>query len=292
MIDEIKYVESINKTNELYRLFAKYIDGLRIVEINGVEQTTSSLTGYVDSIILKIEEVYNCVKDIDINIFLEYLLLKEDKVQQYFIKKAINVCFLKDDLFYETFEKLKDFGLLYDNGFTQNLKKVGVMDNISSYIYNQNLCGMIEDLERRFGKSLTENLWESAKNKSITIQKSIQEQLFLLLEDYFFEGDKVFLKDLLFLDKYPKTKLLFNGRGNKLAIAFKDLYEHKLITCRYKSYLEKWIIENFKYVSKDESVKDFTESYVNKLISTNEGVCKDPIIKIEEVEFKPILKRP
>lgn len=79
--------------------------------------------------------------------------------------------------------------------------------------------------------------------------------------------------------------LLFNGSGNQLADAFKQLYSSNLITSCNKSEPENWIQTNFQY--RDRGIqKHYTEKYLKDIISSNTKECQSPLFNVKKSEGK------
>jgi len=128
------------------------------------------------------------------------------------------------------------------------------------------------------------NLHKPKENtKEITIEKipifkeDYIELIYKDLKPYFSPTQQFDLLNLLKEEKKLSTKLQFNSNGNKLAHAFKLLYERNIITSCTKRDLEKWISENFQYLGKD-SFSNYKRKYLNEIISTNKITCKINIL--------------
>lgn len=94
------------------------------------------------------------------------------------------------------------------------------------------------------------------------------------------------LADLLLKNIVPVSPLIFRGNGNQLADAFKQLFDANMIVGCQQSDLEKWIAPKFLYLSNQDEPREFTEGYLNGLISTKTRPCKSPILKVQEKENK------
>jgi len=68
-----------------------------------------------------------------------------------------------------------------------------------------------------------------------------------LIRTYFSEEYFSQLDALIKADEQPTSQMIFNGNSNKLADAFKQLYEANLIVGCNKAELEKWILKHFLY---------------------------------------------
>jgi len=111
-------------------------------------------------------------------------------------------------------------------------------------------------------------------------------QLFSLLKPYFIKEDHSRLSELLTKNSPPDLPLVFRGNGNQLADAFKQLFDANVIVGCQQSDLEKWIAPKFLYLSSQGEPREFTEGYLNGIISTKGRPCKSPILKIEQKEGK------
>lgn len=119
-----------------------------------------------------------------------------------------------------------------------------------------------------------------------TFAAGMASQFYEVLKNYFVTEDHVKLKKLLLNDQAPEAQLVFRGNGNQLADAFKQVYDANLIVGCQQADLEKWLAPKFLYVSPKGKTSEFTEGYLNDLISTNMRPCKSPILKIEQKEDK------
>lgn len=109
--------------------------------------------------------------------------------------------------------------------------------------------------------------------------------LIKILTPYFPGEQAEDLKELIFNNKSAKLPLVFNGAGNQLADAFKQLYEGGMVIGCNKNELEKWINLNFHYVSQKE-IKEFSEGYLAGIISSDTKPCKSPILEVKQKEGK------
>lgn len=102
-----------------------------------------------------------------------------------------------------------------------------------------------------------------------------------LLKPYFSEQHFYYLETLLETAGPLPNKIFFLSEGNKLADIFWQLYENKLVFNCNKMQLEQWIAANFQYLDRSDA-KDFTLKYLNKIISTDHQMCKNPILSIKK----------
>ncbi|MEJ7692292.1 hypothetical protein [Daejeonella sp.] len=108
---------------------------------------------------------------------------------------------------------------------------------------------------------------------------ALQNEILNVLLDFFMPEDRDALKEVITNRVNPSRKLLFNGNGNQLADAFKQLIESNLITGCSKRQLEKWITEIFQYQYKN-NVRPFTARYLNGIISYESRQCQSPILDV------------
>jgi hypothetical protein len=119
-----------------------------------------------------------------------------------------------------------------------------------------------------------------------TFKEGAAPQLFNLLKTYFAPEDHSMLEKLFLYDGALVTPLLFRGSATQLADAFKQLKEANLIAgCRMID-LERWITPKFLYLSPQSEPREFSEGYLNGLMSGKKRPCKSPILKIERIEDK------
>lgn len=109
-----------------------------------------------------------------------------------------------------------------------------------------------------------------------------------LIKTYFSEEHFSQLTALIKLDEQPITQLIFNGQGNQLADAFKQLYEANLIVGCNKAELEKWVLKHFLYSIRDK-VREYTEGWLSAIISSDTKVCKSPILEVRIKDKVPFL---
>lgn len=115
------------------------------------------------------------------------------------------------------------------------------------------------------------------------------EQIFDLLKDHFSIEDQSLLFDLLKIGCVLDTPILFKGNGNRLADAFKQLYDADIITGCQKKELESWIAQNFKYIGKNSEAVNFKIRYLNDIISSNNDRCKKPILEVKRTSDNYII---
>ncbi|MEJ7736319.1 MAG: hypothetical protein WKF97_02735 [Chitinophagaceae bacterium] len=114
-----------------------------------------------------------------------------------------------------------------------------------------------------------------------TFKEGIPNEFFNLIKEYFAHSDRERLLELLNSSSSAGEPLVFNGAGNQLADAFKQLFDSNLIVGCNKAELEKWILQNFKYCDKGVS-KNYTEKYLQDIISSNTKACRSPLFDVRK----------
>ncbi|RZL07323.1 MAG: hypothetical protein EOO89_23250 [Pedobacter sp.] len=109
-----------------------------------------------------------------------------------------------------------------------------------------------------------------------------------ILRTYFSEEHFNQLDALIKADEQPSSQLIFNGNSNKLADAFKQLYEANLIVGCNKAELEKWILKHFLY-SNGDKVNEYSEGWLSAIISSDTKICKSPILEVRIKDKVPFL---
>ncbi|TDO23723.1 hypothetical protein [Pedobacter duraquae] len=109
-----------------------------------------------------------------------------------------------------------------------------------------------------------------------------------LIKTYFSEEHFNKLAALIKSGEQPASQLIFNGNSNKLADAFKQLYEANLIVGCNKVELEKWILKHFLY-SNGDKVNEYSEGWLSAIISSDTKVCKSPILEVRMKDKVPFL---
>ena len=100
-----------------------------------------------------------------------------------------------------------------------------------------------------------------------------------ILNPYFSSNHQELLHGLLKNGLSASELLSFSGSGNKLADAFKQLYDANLIVGCSKVELQSWIKNNFVFREKGKS-RMFTEKYLSDVVSSNSKQCQSPILDV------------
>ena len=104
-------------------------------------------------------------------------------------------------------------------------------------------------------------------------------RIFDVLKDFFSPKQQPELYKILQGRGNALEPLLFMDTGNRLADAFKQLYDCGFIKGCKKKELENWIGENFLF-RKGDMENHFSPKYLNDIISTTQYHCKRPILNI------------
>lgn len=101
-----------------------------------------------------------------------------------------------------------------------------------------------------------------------------------IVNGFFPDTQQVALEALIRKQHKPAETLLFRSNGNRLADAFKQLYEANFITGCQKKDLAQWIAQNFQYQNK--GIKSYKLATLESIISNKEGKmpCKKPLLKV------------
>lgn len=123
----------------------------------------------------------------------------------------------------------------------------------------------------------------------VIIVQEAREDFYQILKDYFAATDLDHLKSLIINSEEREHMLTYNGNGNQLADAFKQLYEANLIVGCTKAQLEKWISRHFSYISNNQ-LKHSTAGYLNGIISSDIKKCQSPILDIHRQQDRFVIK--
>ncbi|MEJ7737150.1 MAG: hypothetical protein WKF97_06965 [Chitinophagaceae bacterium] len=140
------------------------------------------------------------------------------------------------------------------------------------------------DLSKETEKIVNDELPKKLTKAYPVFKEEIVHEFFTIVKNYFSAKDQQHLLKLLTTEDAVEP-LLFNGPGNQLADAFKQLYSSNLITSCNKSELEGWIQTNFQYRDKGAQ-KHYTEKYLKDIISSNTKGCQSPLFDVKKSEGK------
>lgn len=149
------------------------------------------------------------------------------------------------------------------------------------------------DSSKETEKIIDAELLKKPTKANPVFKKEIVHDFFTIIKNYFSAKDQEYLLELLTTKEDVDEPLLFNGPGNQLADAFKQLYSSNLITSCNKSELEGWIQTNFQY--RDKGIqKHYTEKYLKDIISSNTKGCQSPLFDVKKSEgqfYLSVLRR-
>ena len=103
--------------------------------------------------------------------------------------------------------------------------------------------------------------------------------IFDILKSFFAPEHQIELLRILKSGGNASKPLLFNDSGNRLADAFKQLFDYDIIIGCQKKELENWIGQNFHYRYRDKIMK-YTPRYLSDILSTTKDKCQKPILNI------------
>jgi hypothetical protein len=110
------------------------------------------------------------------------------------------------------------------------------------------------------------------------------------LKNFFCPEDSIQLEIIIKTGEISNKPLLFLDNGNRLADAFKQLYNTDFITGCQKQELENWISKNFSFKNGNK-VKPFTLRYLQDIISSKDDKCRKPILTIKKVNGENIINK-
>jgi len=111
-------------------------------------------------------------------------------------------------------------------------------------------------------------------------KSEVVDVVFNILKDFFCQENQDELRNILLTGDSVSTKLIFLDSGNRLADAFKQLYDADFISSCQKNELEKWISENFSFRYRAD-IREFKIKYLNDIISTTKDKCQKPILNVK-----------
>lgn len=129
--------------------------------------------------------------------------------------------------------------------------------------------------------TIVTNITKESGDGIPVIKEHVIPELFAILKDYFTPEEQENLLKLLQSGKSDTGSFTFNGNGNQLADAFKQLFDANLIVGCSKSGLENWVLKHFCYQNKGK-LKNFTGKYLNDIISSDTKNCQSPILNTKK----------
>jgi hypothetical protein len=158
----------------------------------------------------------------------------------------------------------------FPNDCDLELKKLDASDNInvSKIIVNLTEMQVPTEIKPKFRK------------------ESI-EPIFTILKEFFSQEEQKELKLIISTGENAHAPLIFKDNGNRLADAFKQLFNANFVIACQKKDFEKWISVNFKYTHR-RKIKTFKLHYLSDIISTTSDKCKKPILDVKSGKIETI----
>lgn len=184
----------------------------------------------------------------------------------------------------------KQYLSFQENGTMTNAKRQMLTDGLEHTKtveeLRQSTLQIIEFLKSKW-KNLKRELQKtepeaSKQSKQTYIPKpcfkpELIESITKKLNTFFDTSQHAELKRIIETGNNANEKLLFRDNGNRLSDFLKEKYERDVITGCAKTDLINWIMENFKYIYRGDE-KEYKFETVEKIISSKERLCKNPII--------------
>jgi len=166
-----------------------------------------------------------------------------------------------------------------------NLYHIPFIEICDDRFFNLDVINLEPTTERAeildFGKSIKEKYEFKLPGIRPVFASESRSEIFEILKDFFSVEDQIAFFALLDGSENAPKPLLFLDNGNRLADAFKQLYDCDFIRGCQKKELELWISQNFQFRYRDQ-VKIFNLEYLNEILSTTKDKCKKPILNVRE----------
>jgi len=143
---EIMYINYFHKLSDLSQQLDNYAYTIKIID-SEFKRTLPVTQERVTELINDIENIYNEIKDVNISVFIESLVLKKKKVQKYFYELIEGTCKRKEKNLRKILA-INDVGLIYDNQYTQCLHKEYLMKEIFLFVNYNNACSAINQIKQ------------------------------------------------------------------------------------------------------------------------------------------------
>ena len=162
------------------------------------------------------------------------------------------------------------------------VKQPFIDDLYDSILYREKLIHDVIEEIKDFALSPTVD--QTRLHKTVNAWPSfcsdeILSEFALILGPYFSRDHQALLLELLKSGSLSTELLSFSGSGNKLADAFKQLYDGNLIVGCTKIELQTWIKSNFVFREKGEA-RMFSDKYLSDVVSSNSKQCQSPILDV------------
>jgi len=177
-------------------------------------------------------------------------------------------------LFSLLFIVIQDYCNLYDIPFLEICNdRFFILDTIdlSPTIEREEMLGFAKSMNERVGSVLPEI--------RPVFTPAFVPKIFEILRDFFSPEDQIEFYTMLNTGENAPKPLLFLDSGNRLADAFKQLYDCDIIRGCQKKELEYWMSLNFSFRYRNK-VKKFSLAYLSEIMSTTKDMCQKPILNI------------
>ena len=164
-----------------------------------------------------------------------------------------------------------------------NLYSIPFLEICNDRFFNLDTIDLYPTREKEEMRGFVKTMKEQSESllpiiKPVFTNESIPV-IFEILRDFFSPGDQIEFYSMLNSGENAPKPLLFLGSGNRLADAFKQLYDCDIIRGCQKKELEYWMSINFYYRYR-KKVKKYTLDYLSEIMSTRKDMCQKPILNI------------
>jgi len=166
-----------------------------------------------------------------------------------------------------------------------NLYHIPFIEICDDRFFNLDVINLEPTKERAeildFGKSIKEKHEFKLPGIRPVFASESRSEIFEILRDFFSLEDQIELLALLEGGENAPKPLLFLDSSNRLADAFKQLFDCDIIKGCQKKELEAWICKNFLYRYRDK-INVFKPRSVSDIISTTKDKCQRPILNVKQ----------
>ncbi len=239
--------------------------------VNDYSNTANS--GYFTKIKIKEDEVFDSLNELKkLTKSIKHNLLNEE------IKIASKIRYYCILMFDDCIDLLKDqFGIdIYASPLKVHFESVNKAFESSINFEELKLIKDFETNPIKVAKQVNTKSKELYTPKPCFKPESI-ESITNVLNTFFNPLQHDELKRIIETGGNAKEKLLFRDNGNKLTDCFRQLYENNTIVSCTKTVLINWIVDNFEYTN-GRIQKNYDFKSVEKIISSKDRLCKNPII--------------
>ena len=166
-----------------------------------------------------------------------------------------------------------------------NLYHIPFIEICDDRFFNLDVINLEPTKERAeildFGKSIKEKHEFKLPAIRPVFASESRSEIFEILRDFFSLEDQIELLALLEGGDNAPKPLLFMDSGNRLADAFKQLFDCDIIKGCQKKELEAWICKNFRYRYRNK-INRFNPRSVSDIVSTTKDKCQRPILNVKQ----------